>query len=450
MEPIVIVGGGLVGSLLAIMLAQAEYPVTVYEERPDPRVVAPKSDRSTSITITERGFHALNTVGMGDAVRRRAIAIYGRMIHDEEGNTTYQPYGSHGKANYAIRRADLHRILLTAAEEQPGIRFYFRQKCMGVDLAANTLRFRDADDDRLHEVPASLIFSADGAFSAMRRALQQQKGFDYSQQYLKHGYREITLLSNSDGNPPFDPNAFHIWPRDNLVLYGFANLDGTFTLSLLMPHDGPLSNAAITTESRVRELFMNHFPDVVPFLERVVGEYLGNPFQWLVTIKCFPWVHQDRIALVGDAAHAILPFYGQGANAGFEDCAVLMGLLKEHRGDWAAALGDYQQQRRPNTDAIADLCLDHFIELMARVKEPDFQLRKKIEHAVEMLAPDRPSLYYNISFSTMPYAQAVALEQQHRRLIDQLIQVENIEAKLNDPSGRQWIKEVFLSPEHQS
>lgn len=448
MESIVIVGGGLVGNLLAIMLAQAKYPVTVYEEREDPRVVAPKSDRSTSITITERGFHALNTVGMGDAVRERTIPIYGRMIHDEQGKTTYQPYGAHGKANYALRRADLHRILLTAAEQHPEVRVHFQKKCVGVDLATHTLRFRDPHHDRPHEVSASLVFGADGAFSAIRRSLQQEKGFDYSQQYLRHGYREITLLPNVDGSPLFDRNAFHIWPRDEVALYGFANLDGTFTLSLLMPHDGPLSNAALTTESQLRDLFRSHFPDVLPFLGRVVGDYLSNPFQWLVTIKCFPWVYQDKMALVGDAAHAIFPFYGQGANAGFEDCEVLMGLLKEHRGDWAATLRDYQQQRKPNTDAIADLCFEHFIELMERVKEPQFQLRKKIEHTVETLAPDRPSLYYNISFSTMPYAKAVALEQQHQRLIDQLLQVEDIEAKLSDPHGRQWIKDVFLSSEH--
>jgi len=447
MEPIVIVGAGLVGNLLAIMLAKAEYPVTVYEGRADPRIVPPKSDRSVNITITERGFHALDTVNMGDAVRQCAIPIYGRMIHDEAGNTTYQPYGAHGKANYAICRADLHRILLEAAEEHPDVQFHFNQKCVGVDLATNRLRFHNRDDGCTHEVRASLIFGADGAFSAIRHTLQQQKGFNYSQQYLGHGYGEITLQPNFDGRSPFDPNAFHIWPRNNLMLYGFANLDGTFTLSLLMPHEGALSNATITTKQDLRQLFVTHFPDVLPFLEAVIDDYFTKPFEWLVTIKCFPWVYQNRIALIGDASHAILPFYGQGANAGFEDCAVLMGSLKKHRGDWSTALRDYEKQRKPNTDAIADLCFDHFIELMERVREPNWRRRKKIEHIVEMLVPDCPSLYYNISFSTMPYAEAVALEQPHRRLIDRLLQVENIETQLSDSNGRQWIKETFLSQE---
>ena len=228
------------------------------------------------------------------------------------------------------------------------------------------------------------------------------------------------------------------------MLYGFANLDGTFTLSLVMPHEGALSNATITTRQDLHQLFVTHFPDVLPFLEAVIEDYFTKPFEWLVTIKCFPWVYRDRIALIGDASHPIFPFYGQGVNAGFEDCAVLMAALKKHGGDWCTALREYENQRKPNTDAIADLCFDHFIELMERVRDPNFQLRKKVEHIVEMVLSEHTSLYYNISFSTMPYAEAVALEQKHRRVIDQLLQVKDIESKLSDSNGRQWIKEMFL------
>lgn len=437
MEHLVIVGAGLVGNLLALYLARAGYQVSVYERLPDPRLVVSRSDRSVNITVAVRGFCALDAVGVGDLVRQNAIPIYGRIIHDEQGDCTYQPYGAKREANQAIRRRDLHQILLQAAEAYPNVRFYFNVTCTDLDLATNTLRFCRNDDGAVTHVRADRIFAADGAFSTVRYLLQRQKRFDYLQQFLSHGYREITLPANPDGTSPFDRNAFHIWPRSNIVLYGFANLDGTFTLSLVMPHEGAISNETIHTPHALHQLFASHFPDVLPRVAPLLAATLANPFEAMVTIKCFPWVYQDRIALIGDAAHAILPFYGQGANAGFEDCMVLMAALDAHQGNWDAALRQYQTTRKPDTDTIADLCSEHFIEIMARVSEPDFQRRKLIERLVTSYLPEHTSLYHNISFTNMRYTQAVQLEEQHRRLVDHLLLLENVDTKLQDPVAAQ-------------
>jgi kynurenine 3-monooxygenase len=439
MEHLVIVGAGLVGNLLALYLAQAGYQVSVYERLPDPRLVASRSDRSVNITVAERGFCALDAVGVGDLVRQNSIPIYGRIIHPEEGDCTYQPYGANREANQAIRRRDLHQILLQAADAYPNVTFNFNHTCTDLDLATNSLRFSHNANGTVAQVQADRIFAADGAFSTVRYILQRQKRFDYLQRFLSHGYREITLPANRDGTPPFDRNAFHIWPRANIVLYGFANLDGTFTLSLVMPHEGTISNDTINNPQALQQLFASHFPDILPRLKPLLAEVFENPFEPMVTIKCFPWVYQDRIALIGDACHAILPFYGQGANAGFEDCTVLMDTLAAYNGDWSAALRHYQTIRKPDTDTIADLCAEHFIEIMDQVSEPDFQRRKLIERMVTSYLPEHTSLYHNISFTNMRYTQAVQLEEHHRRLVDQLMRIENIDTKLQDPVTAQHI-----------
>lgn len=431
MEHIAIIGAGLVGNLLAIYLARAGYRVTLFERSPDPRHTPPKADRSVSITVSVRGFSALDPVGLGDVVRQQAIPIYGRLIHDEGGACTYQPYGANREANHAIRRCDLHKILLDAADSYPNVTMQFGVACEGLDLATHTLQLKHADG-ALQTLQPDLIFGADGAFSTVRYRLQSQKRFNYTQHFLTHGYREITLPARADGCPPFDRNAFHIWPRTNIVLYGFANVDGTFTLSLVMPYEGDISHETINSPQTLLHLFAGHFPDVLPLLAPFGAEAFANPFEPMVTIKCFPWVHQDRIVLIGDACHAILPFYGQGANAGFEDCTVLMDTLAAYNGDWAAALRQYQAIRKPDTDTIADLCAEHFIEIMDQVGEPNFQRRKSIERMVAAHLPEYTSLYHNISFTNMRYTQAVQLENQQRRLIDQLMLLENVDTKLQN------------------
>ncbi|MEM7533418.1 MAG: NAD(P)/FAD-dependent oxidoreductase [Chloroflexota bacterium] len=437
MKQLAIVGAGLVGNLLALYLARAGYQVSVYERLPDPRITSLRADRSVNITVAVRGFCALDAVGIGDIVRQNAIPIYGRIIHDEKGDCTYQPYGANREANQAIRRRDLHRILLDAADVHPNVTFCFNATCTDLDLATNTLYFRQNDDGSMIDVQADRIFAADGAFSTVRYILQRQKRFDYVQQFLSHGYREITLSANQDGSPPFDRNAFHIWPRANIVLYGFANLDGTFTLSLVMPHEGNVSNETINDPQTLRQLFTCQFPDVLPLLEPILAEAFQNPFESMVTIKCYPWVYQNRIALIGDACHAILPFYGQGANAGFEDCMVLMNALDTHNGNWGAALHHYQTMRKTDTDTIANLCSEHFVEIMDHVSEPDFQRRKEIERILTTHMPERTSLYHNISFTNMRYTQAVQMETQHRQLVDHLMTIEDIDTKLRIPEAVQ-------------
>lgn len=444
MTHVTIVGAGLVGCLLSAYLAQAGHEVTIFEQAPDPREVTPISNRSISITVAVRGFRALDKVGIGDIVRQKSIPIYGRMIHLPVGQQTFQPYSINKEANYAMRRQDLHLILLNFAQQHNNVHFMFNHKCVGLDLVTATAKFEDRETGLMREVQSDVVVGADGAFSSVRLAMQKEKRFNYSQQFIDIAYREIVLPKPAMTKLELDPNAFHIWPRNNMMMYGFGDCHGDFTLSLVLPYEGENSHESVTTYQALHQLLETHFTDIFVATKPHLGNYFAKPVEPMVTIRCYPWISGERVLLIGDACHAVLPFYGQGANAGFEDCYLLAQLLEQFAGKWHAALQAFQHARKPDTDALADLCLEHAMILMKSVDDPHFQLRKKVEQALQMLYPERSYLYHNVSFTCLPYSEAVQREDDHRRLIDRILQIENIESQLDSPEF-QRIVNSFLT-----
>lgn len=429
MENTLIVGAGLVGSLLSVYLARAGFKVSVYDRNSDPRQLNMQSGRSINITLSERGLQALAAVGLIDTVRKFCIPIYGRIIHSQDGELTYQPYGNNKEAIYSIRRDDLTKQLLSFAEKHENIEFHFHEKCSDIDLSTATLKLQNVETGKISEVQADRIFAADGAFSVVRRKMQQLKRFNYSQEYSDQGYKEIIIPSDKD-DWVLDQNAIHIWPRGSFMLIGFPNLDRSFTLSLQLPYEGETSHESIKSPVDLQNIFDTYFPDVWSLVKPNCKDYFNKPVEAMITIKCFPWTYQDKVALIGDSCHAIFPSYGQGANAGFEDCQVLMKCIEKQQTDWQKIFKEYETLRKPNLDVIADLCFEHFKELRKMVGDFKFLLRKKIERNLHEIDPGFASLYYNISFTCMPYADTWKIEKKHQEIIDQLLEIDGVEDKL--------------------
>ena len=412
-DNVLVIGAGLVGSVLSLMLARAGCRVLICERHADPRPMGPSGKpagmggRSINLTICDRGFAALDRVQAGDAVRAISVPCYGRVVHHREGGLEYQPYGNRGEAIHSVSRNRLNRTLLEIALERPGIDCAFDEKCLEVDLTQPAATFQNRRSGALVTRRADRLFGADGAYSQVRLQMQKTLRFDYNQEYLDQGYKELRLPPAADGGWALEKNAVHIWPRGDHMLIGFPNTDGSFTVALHMPYGGHPSFSSITTEDDVLGLFRCAFPDALPLMPTLVHDYFAHPPTWMITVRCAPWIHEGRVALIGDAAHAIVPSYGQGANSGFEDCAVLADCLAAAGGGWAAALADFQRRRKPNADAIAELALDHFHELRDRVGDPDFLLRKEVERRLAEVDPQRfTPLYALVSFTSVPYVEA--------------------------------------------
>lgn len=439
MKNVTIVGCGLVGCLLAIFLAREGYNVTVYERDTDPRERVTPSNRSINVTVSARGFRALKAVGLAEAVRRKSIPVYGRLIHGRDCSLVFQPYGVDQEANQALRRQDLLLTLLEAADEYEQVRFVFNHHCTQVDLENATLNLENSITGEQTSITSDLLFGADGAFSTIRMAMQRKKRFNYSQQYCELGYREIILPQQALQQLPWQKTAFHLWPRQQIMLYGFFDIYGDMTLSLLLPFSGQISHETINNSVILSQLLETEFPDLAHLIQPELDNYFAKPVEPMPTIRCYPWVYNERVSLIGDACHAVLPFYGQGANAGFEDCQLLIEHLHHNQGNWGRALSDWQTKRKPDTDALADLCIEHGDTLMATVDDPLYQLRGRIERALQHHFPERTYLYHNISFTCMSYTEAVAREHTHQALINQLLQVPDIEAKLESTEIRELL-----------
>jgi kynurenine 3-monooxygenase len=405
--PIVIVGAGLAGSLLACYLGRAGRPVHVYEKRPDPRLGPAERGRSINLALSLRGIHALRDIGLADEVLRQSVLMRGRMIHDRDGRLTLQRYGKDDtEALHSVSRAGLNRLLVEAAARHDSVRFFFGQRCHGLTADGAGVEFVDAKQ-AVVAVPATAIIGADGAYSAVRAWMQKRDGFNYQQEYLTHGYKELTIPAGVDGSYLLEKNALHIWPRGNFMMIALPNLDGSFTCTLFWPFEGPSSFAALRSEADVLAFFRDQFPDAVPLLPSLAEEFLHNPTGSLVTIRCQPW-HTGRAVLVGDACHAVVPFLGQGMNAAFEDCSVLVKCLEETDWNWTPAATHYEVLRKKHTDTLADLCVENFIEMRDRVASPWFLLKKRIGVLLHALFPRfYLPLYTMIEFTRIPYADAV-------------------------------------------
>ena len=402
-ERVVIVGAGLTGALLATMLGQRGYDVAVYERRVDPRQTGAERGRSINLAISTRGLTALQQVGLEQEVLERALPMTGRMIHDAEGAQEFQPYSSDGDRGInSISRGELNAVLLDAAERLPSVNLHFDHRLTALDIDAHTLSF--AGPDGPVDVSADAIIGADGAFSVVRRAMQGRDGFDFSQDYLSHSYKELTIPP-VDGDFALDPGALHIWPRGASMMIALPNLDKSFTATLFWPRKGPGSFEDIATPEQARRYFDDNYPDASELMPDLEEDYRLNRVGSLLTVRCSPW-NSGRVALIGDAAHAICPFYGQGANAGFEDCIELMAQLELHAGNWEPALDAYARIRKPQGDAIADLALHNFIEMRDSVNSPVYQVVHRAEQVLHRALGDRYKTRYEmVSFSTTPYAE---------------------------------------------
>ncbi|MEV5888892.1 FAD-dependent oxidoreductase [Nonomuraea fuscirosea] len=407
---VTIVGAGLVGCLLACFLARRGHRVTLYERRPDPREHGPDQGRSINLAISERGIDALRRLGLDGKVLAAALPMAGRMMHAPDGALTFQPYSAaRTQAINSIGRADLNRELLDAATALPGVDVRFGHRLTGLDERAGTLEFEHGE-----QAAARVVIGADGARSAVRDRLRQLPGVNFSQDYLDYGYKELTIPARDDAFA-MDPGALHIWPRGRSMMIALPNPDRSFTCTLFWPH-GTLD--ALDTPQRIRAYFAEHYQDAFELMPGLVPAYLANPVGHLVTVRCSPW-HLSTgsvvVGLVGDAAHAIVPFYGQGANCGFEDCVELDRCLDEAGDDFPRAL-ELFERRKADTDVIARLALENFVEMRDKVGSRAFLAGKRLEHALERVLPGYVSRYELVSFSTTPYARVERRITRQRRL----------------------------------
>jgi kynurenine 3-monooxygenase len=425
-QKIAIVGSGLVGSLLAIYLRKAGHTVHIYDRSPDIRQIE-FSGRSINLAMSNRGWKALDGVGVGDAVRQIAIPMDKRAIHLVD-KLNFQAYGQEGEAIYSISRGLLNRKMIDLAEAA-GAEFFFEQKIWDVTLADATLHIGESERGAWEEKKYDMVFGADGAFSRIRHRMQRQSMFDYSQEFLKIGYKELNIPANPDGTHKLDPNSFHIWPRGEYMLIALPNLDGSFTCTLFMPFEGDNSLAELKDINLVKAFFAKNFPDSIEVIPMLAEDFFKNPTSTLVTMKCFPWAYEDKIALIGDACHAIVPFYGQGMNAGFEDITVLNEMMQLYGNDWKKILSEYQKSRKPNADAIAELSYRNFMEMSTKTADEKFLLQKKIEKVFSDKYPDLwIPLYSRVTFSDRPYAEALAIGDAQNAIMEEVLRMDNIES----------------------
>ncbi|HEX4824750.1 MAG TPA: NAD(P)/FAD-dependent oxidoreductase [Candidatus Polarisedimenticolaceae bacterium] len=403
MRSVTVVGAGLGGSLMAVLLGRAGHRVRVFERRPDPRKTSAGRGRSINLAISTRGLAGLERAGLMRELLEVAIPMRGRMVHGPDGTLAFQPYGHEAHhVIHSVSRAGLNKLLVEAAEAMPNVEVVFAKRCVDVDLAAGRCTFDDAS-----VAEADLVVGADGAYSEVRLALQKSDRFDYRQDYLEFGYKELTIPAKN-GEFAMEPNALHIWPRGGFMMIALPNVDRSFTCTCFWRFSGPNSFSALTTAPEVRAYFERVFPDAVPLMPALEEDFVLNPVGSLVTVRCAPWRFEGRAVLLGDAAHAIVPFYGQGANAAFEDCIVLDECLAARPGDVAAALADYESRRKVHADAVADLALANFVEMRDKTASKAFLLGKKLEKLLARVFPGRfVPLYYMVSFSRVPYADAV-------------------------------------------
>ena len=423
----IVVGAGLVGSLWAVFLARRGYAVDVYERRPDMRAAGYSGGRSINLAMSERGWKAVEKAGIREKIEKVAIPMPGRMIHAVTGDLTFQPYGREGEAIYSVSRGGLNLELLNIAGSFPNVRFFFDHRCADVDLNNPVITFEDLKTNTFSTVEAPLVFAADGAFSAVRHAIQKTDRFNYNQFYLDHGYKELTIPADAGGKHRLDPSALHIWPRGNFMLIALPNADGTFTCTLFLPFEGAVSFEKLTDDAAVSAFFQKYFPDAMAHMPTLLDDFRSNPTSSLVTVKCAPWQWQNRILLIGDAAHAIVPFYGQGMNAGFEDCTILDAMYDELGGDWSQVIPQFAARRKADGDAIAELAQRNFIEMRDLVGDPKFLLRKKIAAHLHERHPDFLPVYTMVTFSNTPYHVALREDDAQNRLFSQILQLENVE-----------------------
>jgi kynurenine 3-monooxygenase len=446
---IAIMGAGLVGSLLSLYLAKRGHKVDLYERRPDLRKTTVDGGRSINLALSDRGWRALKGIGIEEEVRKVAIPMHGRMMHDEQGNLTHQPYGKEGQAIYSVSRGGLNVALMNLSEPNPDITYHFNRQAMDVKLPENEVLLRNLETGNTETIQPELLFGADGAFSVVRGAMQKTERFNYGQTYQDYGYKELTIPATAGGGWAIEKNALHIWPRGNYMMIALPNIDGSFTCTLFFPYEGERSFSAIKNEEDLLNFFKEVFPDAVPLMPELAQDYFDNPIGSLVTIKCFPWSYEGKSLLIGDACHAVVPFYGQGMNAGFEDITVLDQMLEHFEGDdWESLFKAFERRRKPNADAIADLAVMNFIEMRDKVADARFLLRKKIEGKISEQYPDRwIPLYSMVTFTDLPYSYALETGQQQDKIMKKVMKHIKTVEDYDKPEVQQLLEKQLVQKE---
>ncbi|HLP10767.1 MAG TPA: NAD(P)/FAD-dependent oxidoreductase [Flavobacteriales bacterium] len=425
-----IAGSGLVGSLLSIYLAKKGHKVELFERREDMRKANISAGRSINLALSDRGWKGLEGVGIAEEIRKIAIPMYGRCIHHKDGSTVMQPYGKEGQAIYSVSRATINKTLMTLAEEKAGVKIHFDEKCTHVNRKTGEIEFENNVTHKKTTVKPDFIFGADGAFSSVRSSIQHHSDrFEYSQHYIDCGYKELEIPAGPNGEFILEQNALHIWPRGSYMMIALPNPGGNFTCTLFLQFEGEKSFANLKTKEQVINFFNEEFPDAVALMPTLVEDFFENPMSSLVTVKCWPWTFDNKIALIGDAAHAIVPFYGQGMNCGFEDCVVLNGLLEKYGDNWERIFAEYQQLRKPDGDAIADLAIMNFIEMRDKTADPLFLLQKKIEAKFNAKYPDKwIPLYSMVTYSPhIRYSTAYTVGAKQEKIMQEIMKMKNIE-----------------------
>lgn len=437
-KPIAVVGAGLVGSLLSIYLSQRGYKVELFERRDDMRAGNMSGGRSINLALSDRGWKALKGVGIADEIMEIAIPMKGRMVHDMEGKTNLLPYGKEGQAIYSVSRGGLNCLLMSLAEKK-GAKIHFNKRCKDISLKDASILLEDGLIKEEYRFHASRIFGTDGAFSAARLQMQRSTDrFEYSQHYLDYGYKELHIPPTANGDFAMEKNCLHIWPRGKFMMIALPNIDGSFTCTLFFPFEGKESFSTLTTKESVKSFFDKTFPDAVPLMPTLTDDFFHNPSSSLVTVRCFPWNYEDKMLLLGDAAHAIVPFYGQGMNCGFEDCTILDEIMEKYlnksadEADWKKVFEETGKSRKPNSDAIAELAVNNFIEMRDLVTHPDFILQKKIEAHFSSNHPDKwLPLYSMVTFSDLSYSYALNKGKEQDAIMRKVLSIPNISKKWN-------------------
>ena len=418
---ITLIGAGLNGPLLAILLMQRGFAVEIYERRPDMRRVRMSAGRSINLALSTRGIHALQQAGLWERMRNIIIPMKGRMMHSVAGALTFQPYGQNeAEVINSISRLELNIALIDAAEEQ-GATIHFNRRCTGYDWKTGTIRLRDEETGKETTLEAEVVIGCDGSASSIRAEMLRMNRFNFSQQYLDYGYKELTIPAGPRGEHLLETHALHIWPRGNHMLIALPNIDGTFACILFLPFEGADSFADLTTPAQVDQFFESRFPDAVPLMPQLAENYFANPTGAMVTIKCSPWHVEGKALLLGDAVHAIVPFFGQGLNCGFEDCSCLVELLDRDGADWPRIFAKFENERKVNTDAIADMAIENFTEMRDRVADSRFLFRKRVELALEQRYPQLfVPKYAMVTFHRIPYSVALARGAVQDRMLAEL------------------------------
>ena len=423
---ITIAGAGLVGSLCALYMRKRGFNVSIYERRDDLRLTEITAGKSINLALSVRGWTALKKVGAAENVEKIAIPMYKRVMHDTEGNLYDQAYGNPGQAIYSVSRANLNLILMEMAEKN-GAKIHCNQKCLDVDFLSGDTTFEHTKTGEKTTVNSDLLIGADGAFSAVRSKMTRRNRQQYSQHFIEHGYKELLIPANEDGTHKLEKNALHIWPRGNFMLIALPNLDGSYTCTLFAPYEGEESFEELNNNEDVKKYFKKIFPDFVPLIPDLCEQFFSNPTSSMAIMRTYPWHVDDKSILIGDAAHATVPFYGQGMNAGFEDCRILDELLDKHKNNFKTCFKEYSQVRKPNGDGVQDLSMHNFIVMRDKTADTKFLLQKKIEQKFAQQYPEKwVPLYSMVSFSNIPYSEAWQVGMKQEKMMQSIMNISNI------------------------